>query len=278
MNNTMSNIRSVLIHTCMSNIQKEISQLEQWLINLSDNNLSNVPNSMPSNQYDISQLCHVTDKLSEQLNVQQLTLTNIIERIDALEGYRTLERDVFINNNQNTHHTDPWIDNNCEPLQNEVICSDSISEPLYTIYKKEVSEISSVTTPSIIPNIPEDSSIPPEIDTDNDDVHIETNIKINKETVEEVKETVEEVKETVEEVKETVKEVKETVKEVKETVKEEEKEEGIELEEIEYNNIRYYKDNEKFIYSINNENEPSENPIGYWKDKTQTIAFYKLLR
>ena len=51
-------------------------------------------------------------------------------------------------------------------------------------------------------------------------------------------------------------------------------EEGIELEEITYKNIAYYKDNENFIYSIIND-EPSEIPVGYWKEKTQTIAFYK---
>ena len=55
---------------------------------------------------------------------------------------------------------------------------------------------------------------------------------------------------------------------------EEVEEEGIELEEITYKNNRYYKDNENFIYSIIDD-EPSEIPVGYWKEKTQTIAFYK---
>jgi hypothetical protein len=53
-------------------------------------------------------------------------------------------------------------------------------------------------------------------------------------------------------------------------------EEGIEIEEIEYKGIRYYKDNENFIYAVNEDDEPSENPVGYWKVKTQTIAFYKV--
>jgi hypothetical protein len=49
----------------------------------------------------------------------------------------------------------------------------------------------------------------------------------------------------------------------------------LELEEIEYNKVKYYKDAENFIYSIDKDDQPSENPIGYWKDKTSTIAFYK---
>jgi hypothetical protein len=49
----------------------------------------------------------------------------------------------------------------------------------------------------------------------------------------------------------------------------------MELEEIEYNDVKYYKDGENFIYSIDKSGEPSENPVGYWKEKTQTIAFYK---
>ncbi len=57
-------------------------------------------------------------------------------------------------------------------------------------------------------------------------------------------------------------------------VVEEEEEEGIELEELEFNGITYYKDNDGFIYSVIND-EPSESPIGYWKEKTQSIAFYK---
>jgi len=54
----------------------------------------------------------------------------------------------------------------------------------------------------------------------------------------------------------------------------EEEGEEIELEEFTYNNIKYYKDSEHFIYSIHN-NEPSDIPVGYWKEKTKVVAFYK---
>ena len=55
---------------------------------------------------------------------------------------------------------------------------------------------------------------------------------------------------------------------------EEVEEEGIELEEIVYKNITYYKDAENFIYSILND-EPSENPVGYWKEIINSVVFYK---
>ena len=50
--------------------------------------------------------------------------------------------------------------------------------------------------------------------------------------------------------------------------------ESIELEEFIYNKVKYYKDGENFIYSIHND-EPSDNPVGYWKEKTKVVAFYK---
>jgi len=59
------------------------------------------------------------------------------------------------------------------------------------------------------------------------------------------------------------------------TVEEEEpaveEEEGEELEEITFNDETYYKDSEGFIYKP----EDLDTPIGYWKEKTGTIAFYR---
>ena len=48
----MSSIRSVLIRTCMGNIQKEISQLEHWLNNLSDDAPTPIPSQPPVHSYD----------------------------------------------------------------------------------------------------------------------------------------------------------------------------------------------------------------------------------
>ena len=56
----------------------------------------------------------------------------------------------------------------------------------------------------------------------------------------------------------------------------EDEEEGVELEEITVKGVNYYKDPEEgFIYEIDSEGQPSENPIGVWKTKTQTISFYR---
>ena len=70
MNTNMPSIRSILIRTCMSNVQKEISQLEHWLINLSDDIHTPAPSipSKPSNQYDehieLSNLNRVIEQFS----------------------------------------------------------------------------------------------------------------------------------------------------------------------------------------------------------------------
>jgi hypothetical protein len=47
------------------------------------------------------------------------------------------------------------------------------------------------------------------------------------------------------------------------------------LEEIEFKGVKYYKDAENFVYSIDEDEQPSENPIGFWKEKAQVVAFYK---
>jgi len=91
---------------------------------------------------------------------------------------------------------------------------------------------------------------------------------VEKEVVEKEEEVVEEEEEVVEE-EEEVEEVEEEV--VEEEVEEEEEE----LEEITYLAKKYYKNNEGFIYGIDEDEQSTENPIGYWKEKTKTIAFYK---
>ena len=56
----------------------------------------------------------------------------------------------------------------------------------------------------------------------------------------------------------------------------EEEEEGVELEEITYKEQSYYKDGEGFIYGIDEEGQPTDQPIGIWKEKSQSVAFYRL--
>jgi hypothetical protein len=69
--------------------------------------------------------------------------------------------------------------------------------------------------------------------------------------------------------------IQEVVQE-KEVVQEEpvQEEEGLSLEEIKYNGETYYKDADSFIYKEVN-GEIDDTAIGYWKEKTGTIAFYK---
>ena len=310
----MSSIRSVLIKTSMSNIQKEISQLEHWLNNLPpsiDTPSIHTPSIDTPNIHTPSihtpgidtNLHQIMNRLSEQTYNQELILKNIIERLDIIEGFRTSNREIFIDN-QDT----PWLDNNCEPLNEEN------NSEMYNVYKEDtkdsISEVESeieYCEPVIPCNIKTEQKVEEEV------VEVEQKVEQKVEVVKEVKveqvevikeqvkvEQVEQVKveevEVIKEVKEEV-EVKDEVEEVEEVevVKEEEEEEvevvkkeeveedeeeeeeveeGIELEEITYKNITYYKDNENFIYSIIDD-EPSEIPVGYWKEKTQTIAFYK---
>ena len=56
---------------------------------------------------------------------------------------------------------------------------------------------------------------------------------------------------------------------------EEVEEEGIELEEIEFKGHTYYKDSEGFIYTILEDAQPADTAIGYWREKSQSIIFYK---
>jgi hypothetical protein len=346
MNTNMSSIRSILIRTSMTNIQKEISQLEHWLNNLSDNNLSdNNTSPIPSQpkQFEefneISNLNRVIERLVDEVSNQRHTLTNILERIDNLEGFSRNEREIFINENIE-QTSNQWLDlhQNC---QEETHSKESFS------FTKSLTSKSSVATPSIIPDIPEDKSIIPDIDSINDfelDTKMENNHhfekveeeqheqeeeeeeqeeeqveeqqveeqqvekqeeeqqeeneqeeeeeeeeQVEEEQVEEEQveeeheqvehEQVEEEQQLEEKEEEQEEEEQEEEQQVEEQVEEEEEEEqeedGKEFEEIEYKGVKYYRDEENFIYSIDEEEQPSENPIGYWKEKAQTIAFYK---
>ncbi len=306
----MSSIRSILIRTCMTNIQKEFSQLEHWLNNLSDTNSPKNVNNSYDEHIELSTINRSIEKLNDEVSNQRLTLNNILERIDNLEGFKRPDREVFIDENveNNDNSTDSWL-NNCDELINTVINNENMIEQIYN-YNTPVTDTVSVGTPSIIPDIPEDKSILPDIDSDDElhtnpeklellstpfavdtqeekdkevEVEVEATEKDMDATEEELKkdnmteEEEEEVEEEVEEEEEEeeVEEEEEEEVEVEEEEVEVEEEEGKEFEEIEYNNNRYYKDEENFIYSVDLDDQPSENPIGYWKEKTKTIAFYK---
>jgi len=287
----MSSIRSVLIRTTMSNIQKEISQLEHWLTNLSDSDEPCSASHRTNDERDeLARFSRILGNLTQDVSNQQFTLNNILNRLDVLEGFSRSDREIFINETGKQKRGDPWIDDECHPLQNEVIGNeDNISEPLYTIHKKDALTESSVGTPSIIPDVPEDRSIPPDINSDTEDEPERaacppTPIRVSKQVEaeeEEAEAEEEEAGEEAEEAEEEEEEAEEAEEEEEEAEEEEEEEaeeteeEGLELEELEYKGTKYYKDAENFIYTIDSEEQPSENPVGYWKEKAQTIAFYK---
>ncbi len=307
----MASIRSVLIRTCMANIQKEMSQLEHWLNNFGDDSRPETTNYTSSP--GMSELFTAIEKLSGQLILQEHTLNNINDRLEILEETREVHID-------NKYDNLPWVDNCCVPLNDELLSE----EPVYTINKKSETDDASVKTPSIIPNVADDVSDIPDIDSDNnsvtdieiadtpqdiipekqeitvkntdkllekakgvtesDDVKvkqdervIEDNDTAEKENIEgeEYEDEDEKEEQEQDQEEEEQKDEKQEEQEDKEDEEQEEEEDGIELEELEYKGVTYYRDSEGFIYSVDDDEQPSENPIGYWKEKTQTIAFYK---
>lgn len=308
MSKEMSNIRSTLIKTCISNVQKELSQLEHWLQILPDEH--SVTNSskttcvtLPTVTSETNDSIHTSiaaisnnlNNLIQTTNKHQQMIDYLTSRMQNIENTRTICRNA-----------DPWVDNNSIPLLNEIVNlndltensseNDTESNCIYCVHKQDddsesESDVASVhpllKTPEIHPNIPDDASDVPDID---EELNTETecittssvvndttqpdevkHISHNNDTLTQQENTAVTVVNTVEQ-QEEQEEVKE--EEVEEEEVEEEEEEGLELEEIEFKGIKYYKDGEGFIYSIIDD-EPSENPIGYWKEKTQSIAFYK---
>lgn len=53
---------------------------------------------------------------------------------------------------------------------------------------------------------------------------------------------------------------------------EEEEEEG--LEEVEYKGNTYYKDDENLVYTLNDEGELNEDPVGRWYDDKKIVKFF----
>ena len=271
----MSSVRSTLIKSCMTNIHKEISQLEHWL-----NHLPEQP--VPSGPEDVTTLHQKIDELSKQIELQQITLNHLSDQLAFMESTRQIHID-----------DSPWLDGRTVPLSNEVMEGEDdisdlqgdISDLYYTFHKQPTFD--SVSTVSTVPTVPVANSSPV------DDVPLPKAVpvlravpmpstthpveKAQPPTSQEVAaEEAEEAEEEVEEEAEEEVEVEEEEVEVEEEEAEEEVEEEVEVEEITYKNKKYYKNSEGFIYAIEEDEQPSENPVGYWKEKTNSIAFYKL--
>ena len=204
-------ISSTLIHACLTNVQKEFSQLEHWL--------NSLHSAEPAQEGSLRLLIASVENLTKQFESQQLAIHHIVDRLEILE--------------RSKDQPDPWLDSESTCLESTII------DPLDSVYvvHKE------------------------------DELPVEE--KIIKKPVEE--KPVEE--KPVEEKPVEEKPVEE--KPVEEKVAEEE-DGGLELEEITYKDVSYYKDNEGFVYGIDDEGQPTEQPIGVWKEKTQSVSFYRL--
>jgi len=64
------------------------------------------------------------------------------------------------------------------------------------------------------------------------------------------------------------------VKEEEETEEEEEEEEALELDGFTHNGTPYYKDTDNNVYTVNEDGEVDDTPIGRWLEKRQTIKLY----
>ena len=229
-------IASTLIQTCMSNVQKEFRQLEHWLNSLHGEKLAG---DKPSES--MTRLEQMIMKLSSQFEVQQLALNHIVDRLDIIEG----TRDIEINDN-------PWLEETC--MENTII------DPMYLVHKEEVHH-------------PEASIVVKE-----DPVEKPAEKQVEKQAEVPVEKPVEVEKPAEKPAEVSVEKQVEVEKQSEEPVEEEEEEEedGLELSEITYKDITYYKDSDGFIYGIDEESQPTDQPIGLWKEKTQSVAFYRL--
>ena len=271
-------ISSTLIQACLTNVQKEFRQLEHWLNSLHPSIVEPSASSNQSNDRLEATLRDISSSiahLTKQYEVQQLALHHLVDRLDILEGTRDIQIDA--------EHDDPWlIDSTGTCLENTII---EPVESIYVIHKEEVDSHTPVMTktPPTTPNIASLHTSPV------------SHIELVQEVVQEVVQKVEPVKEVeaireVEAVREIEAIVEEEVVEEEEVVKEEEvveeeeeameeeeeEEEGVELEEITYKEQSYYKDGEGFIYGIDEEGQPTDQPIGVWKEKSQSVVFYRL--
>jgi hypothetical protein len=176
------------------------------------------------------------ENLTKQYESQQLALHHIVDRLEILE--------------RGKEAVDPWLDSASTCLENTII------DPLESVYV-----------------VHKEDELP--VIEDKSDVAVNKTVVEEKPIVVEEKPVVIEEKPVVVEKKQVVIEEKPVVAE-EESVVEEDEEGGLELEEITYKDVSYYKDTEGFVYGIDDEGQPTEQPIGVWKEKTQSVSFYRL--
>ena len=243
-------ISSLLIQTCMTNIQKELSHLQHWLT------------SLPQGQEE-SSVHQLLEKLSKQYEVQQHALNHIVDRLDMLEDAREIHVEES-----------PWLDES--PMENTVV-----SPFDYTIHKSSAEQ--DMTAPSVLPSvapsaipsvvpsvapvvpsaIPSVTPVVPSAVPSAVPLVAPSDVPSNKE-------------EHHQEEYLTVPHVVAAILQSTPVEEESEEDNGVELEELTYKGITYYKDSsEGFIYGMDEDGQPTEQPIGIWKEKSKSISFYR---
>ena len=283
----MSSIRSTLIRSCFSKIQQELTQLEDWL----NRDLSELPKAESAFQSgtDSTIIYQAIQQLSKQLDSQQHTLHHIIDRIDVLEETRNIHIQEKEENNL-------WLDSEGVQLQNEMV--ENEYEAIINVNKTEeaiaTTPKSVITEPIVVepviaepviaePVIAEPVVVKPVVvepviaePVITEPVVVEPVIAEPVVVEPVVVEPVIAKPLTVELVITKPVVVEPVAEPVKEELSEEEEEEEEEdgLEEVEYNGTTYYRDSNLVMYLLDEEGQLTD-PVGLWKEKSQTIKFYK---
>ena len=298
-------VPATLIRTTLSTIQKELRQLEHWLITLSGEPVHSIPSQEgPS----IVALSAKMDHIIKHYESQQLALNHIVDRLDILEGTR--END-----------TDFWLDSNETCLENIVV---EPLEPMYIVRKSESespkAEDAQAGLPVVQAGLPVvqaglpvvqaglpvvqavvhavQHEVPTEVKEAPPAVPIATAVHAELPSVQAeqpavpiatsvhaelpaVQEELPAVQDDIPPINAapsiiSVPSVEEVKDDSEEDEEEDEEEGGVELEEVTYKGKSYYKDPaEGFIYGIDEEGQPTDQPIGVWKEKSQSISFYR---
>lgn len=245
-------ITSALISSTIDKIKKDLYQLEDWLNSLHNGSTAFAPSS--AHDTNVSALLKRVEDLTIEVNAQKHTIHHLVDRLDVMEETREIHIDGHLDDQM---EDDPWLSGPI-PLQNEIV------DPTIFIHKTEEQPV--LQFPLVVEEKPLEAKKEVE---EQEDVEEEQVAEQEEEQVAE-QEQEQEVEEEGQE------EQVESKKEEEAEEEAEDEEEGVELEEITVKGVNYYKDPEEgFIYEIDSDGQPSEQPVGVWKTKTQSISFYR---
>ena len=195
---------------------------------------------------DLTDVPDVTAKSGTDSNIIYQSIQQLSRQLDSQQHtlHRIIDRIDVLEETRNIHigeENNLWLDSEGVQLQNEVVDYESIvnvnktDAPAAEVLPEAVTAVAPVAAPIAAPA--------------EDDVKQES---VEQAMVQPVVESVQEKEEKEEE--------------------EEEEEDG--LEEVEYNGTTYYRDSNLVMYLLDDDGELTD-AVGVWKEKTQTIKFYK---